>query len=460
MDATKKPVARGDLGRSPLGRVLLGVSRRALDGTLVLWPDGGHGPPDRLRFEGGRFTAAYLVAGGRPESFRALFERRVAQFAFYTENLVGGTGSPPPSNVAALVAASLRVQLPRADVDHELARLGGEMLRLRPGSHLDRFELTPEERQVADGLAETPKRAEQVLAEAADPEIARRVLYLMAIGRELVRDTRAQGEPVEPTEGRSLLPPPAMDPSLEPSLPPFASLDSETPATPGGVEVSADAAPPRPSGAPPRPSSAPPRPSSAPPESGRKSKPLAGPGLYGLSIAPPAPEGSAPPPASEGSAAPTASQAPEAPRTSHVAPAPPDEDEAPYDAPRRYQEALRRLARRDPEGALEALGDVQRRAARAPKLLTLRAGLLLELEGPAAARAEIEALIETALAADPHYADAHALRHELHTLESAAGGAPRREPGAPRPERRRRHSGTSSTPARGLFGWLRGKTRD
>ena len=81
MDPRRKPVARGDLGRSPLARVLLGISRRALDGTLVLWPDGGHGSPDRLRFEGGRFTAAYLVAGGRPESFHALFERRAGRTA-------------------------------------------------------------------------------------------------------------------------------------------------------------------------------------------------------------------------------------------------------------------------------------------------------------------------------------------------------------------------------------------
>ena len=447
MDPRRKPVARGDLGRSPLARVLLGISRRALDGTLVLWPDGGHGSPDRLRFEGGRFTAAYLVAGGRPESFHALFERRAAHFAFYTENLVGGLGTTPPSNVAALVAASLRAQLPRADVDHELARLGGETLRLRPKSHLDRFELTAEERQVAESLATVPQRAERVVAAADDPETARRVLYLLAISRELVRGATSDAPAVEPSEGRSLMPPPGVGPAMEPVLPPLGRTPHDAPPLPGVVSAPAGEA-----GSPVA--------SSEPPESERHSRPLEGPGLYGLSIAPPPPE------------EPAARNTP-APRTSHVAPAPhapgpfgdPLADATPYDPVQRYQEALRRLARRDPEGALEILGDVRTRAPRAAKLLTLRARLLLEIEGLDAAQEEIDALVVSALEAAPRHPDALALRDELLALRAdaraaLAGPAPARRQIDGRPSRHRRHSGTSSTPARGLFGWLRGKSRD
>ncbi|MEM1417346.1 MAG: hypothetical protein AAGH15_20780, partial [Myxococcota bacterium] len=383
MDGRRQPIARGDLAKAPLQRVLLGIARRTLDGTLVLWPDAPEGAPDRLRFEQGRLTGLYLVHGTSPAELLGLFERRSATYAFYDEDLLGDRGAPAPVDVPALVAASLRTSLPMSDAERELARVGGVPLSVAHAEELERFELNAAERAVVEDIGEGPALAEDVIARAASPEIARRVIYLLAIGRELVRWV----PPAEQTEGasRELAEGPGM------TLPP---PPAEPPPSPAPVE-------------------------SLPPRRRSSSSSLSGPGLYGLSTLPPAPETPEPVEAAQPEAAqpepepepaapdfaeatipglmpspPPAAREASAPppplgASSRVAATPTDPAvvtevaERPraservralgYDPAARYQEALRALTRSDPQAALDALGNVLREAPHQTKLLTLQA---------------------------------------------------------------------------------------
>ncbi|MBC7171123.1 MAG: hypothetical protein H5U40_01780, partial [Polyangiaceae bacterium] len=61
MSTGPEPLAEGSLEDTPFAHVLVSVERRALSGTLALWPEVPARGPDRLLVEDGRIVAARLL---------------------------------------------------------------------------------------------------------------------------------------------------------------------------------------------------------------------------------------------------------------------------------------------------------------------------------------------------------------------------------------------------------------
>ena len=180
-----RPLARGELSRTPLLHVLLSLERRGLSGTLVLWPEAEGKGQDRVLVERGWPVAARFVrpASSMEVGLLAAFARRSGPYAFYREDLVGEGEQVLRGRVDpwTLAAASLRVGVDEGRMNEVLDHLGETTWRLRPGVPLQRLKLLREEEVVLDLLRATPSTVRQILAMAPDRERARRLLYLLGL---------------------------------------------------------------------------------------------------------------------------------------------------------------------------------------------------------------------------------------------------------------------------------------
>ncbi|MFW6050569.1 MAG: tetratricopeptide repeat protein [Myxococcota bacterium] len=193
-----RPVAEGHLSKTPLAHVLVNIANRRLTGTLAVWPDPQpEGRPqagqDRIRFQEGMATAVRPLqsVANMDRALGALFTRQEAPYAFYEADLVGSgegilRGELDPY---AVVARALRGLAPEHAMEAVLARLGDTPLRLRSDAPLDRLELEPEELELVARLRQ-PAAVPELLHRSPDPQLSRRVLYLLAITRSV--DATAQ----------------------------------------------------------------------------------------------------------------------------------------------------------------------------------------------------------------------------------------------------------------------------
>src|SRR5690606_24800867 len=90
MVETPKPIAQGDLRKSPLVHVIASLHRKAASGTLVIWPESEGGAQARVRFAAGLPIAARAETGGSLlQILESLADRASGAFAFYAEDLLG-----------------------------------------------------------------------------------------------------------------------------------------------------------------------------------------------------------------------------------------------------------------------------------------------------------------------------------------------------------------------------------
>ncbi|MEO0321388.1 MAG: hypothetical protein AAF447_00385 [Myxococcota bacterium] len=227
--AVPKPIAKGDLMRTPLQHVLLSILRKKLAGTLVLWTEGA--VSDRLLFAAGQLQRFYVatVSADSMRSLLPLFRERQGPYAFYPADLVGDAGTAGTVDTYALVAASLRGGLPEAAVARILAGFGEEPVRVH-AREVERFALLDRERAALDVMLASTASVREHLAASNDPKTTRRVLYLLAIF-DALRPDRAPTMPA-PSGSKPLSAQPVDSLSLSPgrrsmaprSLPPVATL--------------------------------------------------------------------------------------------------------------------------------------------------------------------------------------------------------------------------------------------
>jgi curved DNA-binding protein CbpA len=188
------PVAEGALSKTPLAQVLANVALRRMDGTLAVWPDPGdtRRGQDRVRFEQGIAVALRPLepVASLDRGLAALFGRRAAPYAFYTEDLVG-RGEPVLEgriDPLALLARALRGPAAASHaqaMDSVLERLGRAPLALQPEAPIARLMLDGGEQEVLAQLSRAAVPASQLVAGSIDPDVARRVLYVLALVRGL-----------------------------------------------------------------------------------------------------------------------------------------------------------------------------------------------------------------------------------------------------------------------------------
>ncbi len=175
-------IAQGSLQKTPLAHVLLSVEAKALTGTLVVWRDDGGAGQDRVRIESGHPVAARLLEPAQTleRGLLPLFSRTSA-YAFYEADLVGEVGLRGEVDAWALILASLRGGARKDAMEAVLTAHGEARLRLRSGISLARFGLIGKERAFLDVLRAEPARVDDLVRQAADPRVPRRMLYLLTI---------------------------------------------------------------------------------------------------------------------------------------------------------------------------------------------------------------------------------------------------------------------------------------
>lgn len=189
MSGLPEPVAEGDLARTPFAHVLLHVLRNRLTGSLVLWdPDAGEGPKqDRIRFVEGKPVSALLRerASQLDRSLLPLFPRAQGPYAFYPDvDLVGDHPQARAGEVEVLplIAASLRGSSRDDAVEHVVAQLGDQTLRVVTGVNLSEYGLMPKEKGCVDLLRAEPVSVPRLkaLSQLSESQVAR-LVYLLAI---------------------------------------------------------------------------------------------------------------------------------------------------------------------------------------------------------------------------------------------------------------------------------------
>lgn len=205
------PVAEGTLAQTPFAHVLLSILRRKLAGTLAVWPDDERGGQDRIRFLNGAPIAGRLLdpAESLERGMLPIFRRTVAPYAFYEADLVGsGVGViEAPCETLALIAAALRGggrEDVVANVLHEFETI---RVRIVTGFDAAPFRLVPKELAFLDLVRAEPDFLPALIERSGDEKVARRVLYLLAITKNLERMrapsavTSWEGPPLQPLRG-------------------------------------------------------------------------------------------------------------------------------------------------------------------------------------------------------------------------------------------------------------------
>jgi len=234
------PMAQGDLADTPFAHALMYVHRHGLSGTLAVWPPArpdGHRPDgqDRILFSLGTAVAARFLT---PQTsldvgLLPLFERSEGPYAFYEPNYVGegpGVLTGRVRSLSVLTSGCRRAVRPDV-VGSVLERLGGQPLRIRADTRLDEYGFNATERAFVELIQAEPATVDALVRTWADGDLARRVLYVLAVSRALEpyrpgRTTSAR--PLAPAR-RSSPPRPPKASTRVPAPPPPTGRRSTTP---------------------------------------------------------------------------------------------------------------------------------------------------------------------------------------------------------------------------------------
>ncbi|MFT5358392.1 MAG: curved DNA-binding protein CbpA [Polyangiales bacterium] len=206
--AGPQPIAQGDLGQTPLAHVMMSVHGRSLSGTLAVWPSDGRGQ-DRIYFDKGTITKARLLEASNDlvRGLLPLFQRSGVPYAFYEEDLIVEESAEGHVDPLALVAASLRGGMRDSIVESVLSKHGGKLLRIKPGTPIERFGFIKSELTFLEMFRAGPINVDTAMRTSASGKNARRVLYMLSIADaidhfegEVARPLTA--EPAQPVSDR------------------------------------------------------------------------------------------------------------------------------------------------------------------------------------------------------------------------------------------------------------------
>jgi len=252
----RKPVAEGDLSRTPFAHVLLYVHSNALSGTLVL---GRTGFETKVVFREGKAVAAKPLPRGT-ELSRGLLELCVLEtgrYAFWEGDLLGDAPEVVRGTVDPLMflVASLKGHVRDSVVASVVDRFAGIPLKVVPEFDPHRFGLRGPDAGLVQALREMPMDPETAVARGRQGQIAvRRLLYLLLITKNAVpadgsvsgsSGVRVSVTPSGFPAARSSAPPPAEAASTRPSQRPSSPSNRAVDSRPGSPVPTT----PRPSGA-------------------------------------------------------------------------------------------------------------------------------------------------------------------------------------------------------------------
>ena len=236
-----KPLAEGTLSATPFGHVLLSIQKKGLSGTLAVWPDDEQPGQDRILFRAGAPVLGRFLdpAADLERAMLNVFHRTQGPYAFYEADLVGeGDGTLRGSiDILALIATSLRGDVPKDAVARVVRKLGAERQRVKKGAPLNRLGLQSNEMAFVELMRAEPAAAPVLIEQFGDPKVAQRMLYLLAISDclEVYRPVSQQKlKAVSPTNGvRRASRPPSGPPAERRS----SSPSQRTSHLPGGDSV-------------------------------------------------------------------------------------------------------------------------------------------------------------------------------------------------------------------------------
>ena len=248
-----KPLAEGSLSATPFGHVLLSIQKKGLSGTLAVWPDDERPGQDRILFRAGVPAVGRFLdpAADLERAMLTVFQRDHSPYAFYEADLVGdGPGTLRGQvDILALIATSLRGEVPKNAVTKVLRKLGLERQRVKKGAPLNRLGLQSNEMAFVELMRAEPATAAILVEQFGDPKLAQRMLYLLAISDclEVYRPVSHEKlKAVASSQGaaRKSTPPARPSHSSGSMLPPrdrISSIpgvrDSQMPGLPGGDSV-------------------------------------------------------------------------------------------------------------------------------------------------------------------------------------------------------------------------------
>ncbi|MCA9580694.1 MAG: DnaJ domain-containing protein [Myxococcales bacterium] len=238
-----RPLFHGNLDQDPFEQILLAVHRRRLSGTLAIWPAPGDlfAGQDRLVMEHGRLVAAQFLE--RPDSMGQgllpLFRHRSRRYGFFRGRHLSSNDPIVEGgvNIYAILLQAFR-RLPEGTLIERLGKIVGPgAVTLRRAMDTRPFHMDTEEDRFVSLLRAAPGTTRDLVRIAPEPNVAARVLYILALTHGL--------EPAE-AEPRQVVPlslPP--DPFLR-SDRPLGLLDgflSDAPTEPGLVPVDPSGSP-------------------------------------------------------------------------------------------------------------------------------------------------------------------------------------------------------------------------
>jgi hypothetical protein len=245
-----QPLAEGSLAGTPLGHVLLSILKKALSGTLAIWPDDDRPGQDRILFRAGVPAVGRFLdpVADLERGLLNLFHRHQAPYAFYEVDLVGDAEGAVRGqvDVFGLLATALRGEVPRDAMARVIRKLGLERQRIKTEAPLGRLGLMADEKAFIELMRAEPATAPVLIEQFGDPKVAQRMIYLLAItdclepyravSRQKLRAVSAQNR------RRISSPPPAKRTSTPGSAQPPRGRASTPPGTrdsylPGGDSV-------------------------------------------------------------------------------------------------------------------------------------------------------------------------------------------------------------------------------
>ena len=195
MTSPPKPIAEGSLTTAPFAHVLISAMRKQLDGTLAVWPDEQRPGQDRILFDQGTPVAARFLdpPANLERGILSLFHRSKAPYAFYAIDLVGDKsnvlrGSLDP---LGLITVALRANVREDSINEVLRRLGDKPQRIKRTAPLARLALSPKELAFIDLIRADPSPPKTLIDSFGDPQLARRMIYLLGITDSLEAYERA-----------------------------------------------------------------------------------------------------------------------------------------------------------------------------------------------------------------------------------------------------------------------------
>jgi tetratricopeptide (TPR) repeat protein len=184
-----QPLAEGSLSATPFGHVLLSIQKKGLSGTLAIWPDDERPGQDRILFRAGAPAVGRFLdpTADLERGMLTLFHRRQGPYAFYEADLVGdGPGTLRGQvDILALIATSLRGDVPADAMARVIRKLGLERQRVKTSAPLNRLGLQSNEMAFVELMRAEPATAAILIEQFGDPKVAQRMLYLLAISDSL-----------------------------------------------------------------------------------------------------------------------------------------------------------------------------------------------------------------------------------------------------------------------------------